>query len=580
MGRPRLLDLYCGQGGAAAGYQTAGFDVTGVDIADHSTRYPGTFIHGDALAYLAQHGHEYDAIHASPPCFAAGTPVLTRRGSVPIEEVIVGDEVWTHRNRWRPVTDTMTRESELVRVGPITTTPDHRFYSRPQRYAYDSTARRRTWGLGPADWTPAEQLRGHFVSSPLAVQTPGEWCCDPWLAGRYVADGWTGRDGIMIAVGSGKAEEFEQQAGTDWRVAATGKSCERYTRQDVELAAWLRSEFGHGAANKSIPTWVLGCDEAERARFLEGYLSGDGTVRPNGWTANTVSTQLASQLRLLALSLGYNANVREVVTSDTVVIEGRTVNQRNYWSVGITTGRGRYTRDVDGLHWFKQRKPVAYAGFGRVYDITVAEDHSFVAFGYVVHNCQGYSIATAGNPDARAKHKRLIAATRELLALTGRPWVIENVEQARSQMVAPVLLCGRSFGLAAADEDGTRLVLDRHRLFESNIDLAVPDHAPHDRALQVAGVYGGSRRAKRLAGETLAQVAPRDRYAARVERGGGYVPRSIAVQQALLGIDWMTVKGMQESIPPVYAEHVGRQLLAHLDRALAPASPEGGEQRG
>lgn len=177
--------------------------------------------------------------------------------------------------------------------------------------------------------------------------------------------------------------------------------------------------------------------------------------------------------------------------------------------------------------------------------------------------CQGYSRATAGNPNARSKHKRLIAATRELLILVGKPWVIENVEQARSQMVDPILLCGRMFGLEAVDEDGEKLVLDRHRLFESNVPIKAPAHRAHG-AEQVAGVYGGSRRAKRRPGETLAEVAPRDRHAARHIRKGGYVPRSKSVQQALLGIDWMTVKGMQESIPPVYAEHVGRQLLEAL----------------
>lgn len=178
--------------------------------------------------------------------------------------------------------------------------------------------------------------------------------------------------------------------------------------------------------------------------------------------------------------------------------------------------------------------------------------------------CQGYSIATAGNPSARAKHVRLIAATRELLKLTGRPWVIENVEQARSQMVNPVLLCGRMFGLSALDEDGAPLTLDRHRLFESNAALVAPTHPKHGSE-QVAGVYGGSRRAHRWEGESLADVAPRDRHAARYERGGGYVPRSIPVQQQLLGIEWMTVKGMQESIPPVYAQHIGIQLAAHLN---------------
>ena len=68
MNKPRLLDLFSGAGGAARGYQLAGFHVTGVDIAPQP-RYAGdVFVQGDALEYVAAHGHEYDAIHASPPC--------------------------------------------------------------------------------------------------------------------------------------------------------------------------------------------------------------------------------------------------------------------------------------------------------------------------------------------------------------------------------------------------------------------------------------------------------------------------------------------------------------------------------
>lgn len=67
MTQPRLLDLFCCQGGAGEGYRLAGFDVTGVDITPQP-RNPHRFIQGDALEYLAEHGHEYDAIHASPPC--------------------------------------------------------------------------------------------------------------------------------------------------------------------------------------------------------------------------------------------------------------------------------------------------------------------------------------------------------------------------------------------------------------------------------------------------------------------------------------------------------------------------------
>lgn len=67
MSKPRLLDLFCGAGGAGMGYHRAGFDVTGVDLADHSADYPFDFIQADALTFPLK---GFDAIHASPPCQA------------------------------------------------------------------------------------------------------------------------------------------------------------------------------------------------------------------------------------------------------------------------------------------------------------------------------------------------------------------------------------------------------------------------------------------------------------------------------------------------------------------------------
>jgi len=67
--RPRLLDLFCGPGGAGRGYADAGFEVVGVDIV-HQPHYPFEFVRGEALLALQRYGSEFDAIHASPPCQA------------------------------------------------------------------------------------------------------------------------------------------------------------------------------------------------------------------------------------------------------------------------------------------------------------------------------------------------------------------------------------------------------------------------------------------------------------------------------------------------------------------------------
>lgn len=67
--KPRLLDLFAGAGGAARGYQNAGFEVWGVDIAPQP-RYCGErFQQMDAFAYVERYGVDnFDAVHASPPC--------------------------------------------------------------------------------------------------------------------------------------------------------------------------------------------------------------------------------------------------------------------------------------------------------------------------------------------------------------------------------------------------------------------------------------------------------------------------------------------------------------------------------
>ena len=74
--RPILLDAFCKAGGAAKGYQRAGFYVVGIDIEPQPNYCGDEFVQADALDYLrtihvrcsptCRDG--YAAVHASPPC--------------------------------------------------------------------------------------------------------------------------------------------------------------------------------------------------------------------------------------------------------------------------------------------------------------------------------------------------------------------------------------------------------------------------------------------------------------------------------------------------------------------------------
>jgi len=90
----RLLDLYCGAGGAAKGYYNAGFtEIVGVDIKVQ-THYPYNFVLEDALVYVEKYGKQFDAIHASPPCQSYSRTVGRSNGApklIPITRILLRD---------------------------------------------------------------------------------------------------------------------------------------------------------------------------------------------------------------------------------------------------------------------------------------------------------------------------------------------------------------------------------------------------------------------------------------------------------------------------------------------------------
>lgn len=150
--------------------------------------------------------------------------------------------------------------------------------------------------------------------------------------------------------------------------------------------------------------------------------------------------------------------------------------------------------------------------------------------------CQGYTDLQKQN---KRMYPRLIGPVRELLARTGLPYVIENVEGA--PLDHPTLLCGTMF-------PGLRVI--RHRLFETNWPLTAPEHGPHPL------VFTHDKR--------KAHYGRLDQDVSFVQvTGGGNC--TIANARAAMGVEGRTKHELNEGIPPAYTEHIGTELMAHIE---------------
>jgi DNA (cytosine-5)-methyltransferase 1 len=143
--------------------------------------------------------------------------------------------------------------------------------------------------------------------------------------------------------------------------------------------------------------------------------------------------------------------------------------------------------------------------------------------------CQLYSLT---HRIMKSDFPDLIGPTRELLIETGLPYVIENVVEARPEMVEPIMLCGAAFELETY----------RHRLFETNWGLTEPEHPAH-----VAKTTKMGRPVK--PGEFMHVV-------------GNFT--GVDHARGVMRMPWANRDGLREAIPPAYAEWVGQQLVTHL----------------
>src|SRR6266545_1455088 len=203
----------------------------------------------------------------------------------------------------------------------------------------------------------------------------------------------TSRGEVQITCGAYEAEEVAKRLaavdGLRWH-RRDQRTAVVFTAAHIRFAQWLREHFGEYAHGKRVPAWALTMPEAWRAALLDGYLSADGATQKLMTSASTVSKQLALGVRLLALSLGYNAYLAGPRAQHNTIIEGRRVTTRPVWSVAWTAEpHPKHVQSVIDaeLLWSRVRSVAPGRRNVEVFNLSVEQDESYVADGIVVHNC-------------------------------------------------------------------------------------------------------------------------------------------------------------------------------------------------
>jgi len=317
---------------------------------------------------------------------------LTSEHLKPIEEIKVGDMVLTHRNRWRRVTATGSKIADTIvlrgnGVSSLECTPNHPFYARTRVH--------RESGYGyeyKQEWIPATDMVGRQWLNMNAATEPLPVPALP--------------DGVSLT------EPFLRLIGT-WLSLGQSSSLPAFRFDSQSINRWVMKQFG--GKEKHIPSWVYGLSENLRISLLEGYFQRMDSVR---YAQPCSGMQLLVGMKILAAGAGYRSSI--------LYEENPSIHSTGTYRIKFNTSPIDSDDFDDDGYWGRVNEKTVGRSNVLVYNLEVEDDHSYVAAGIAVHNCQSFSVAgkREGLAGASGLMFEYIRAVRELRP---RWFVWENV---------------------------------------------------------------------------------------------------------------------------------------------------------
>lgn len=411
-----------------------------------------------------------DIVFAGFPCFVKDTLVLTNNGYKEIQNVSIEDKLLTHTGHFQNIVNLQRK----IYNGPLYNfkikyhaeklkcTEEHPFYVREQTKVWNSNLRKYEYSYGNPEWINANLIKpNHLFGMVINTKTdtpsfifeknvnktrrdtitihlddPEQW----FMMGYFVGDGWIedtkksdGRNTHKIRFVFHEDDNISlEKIKKILKITYKDKSgkCNKYGCADFVWFNILK-QFGKYAHGKIIPEWVQNAPNNLIRSFIDGYIASDGhQIAPNAHRITTVSYNLAYGLQRLYLKLGIIASIDKSNRSETCIILGRTVNQRNTYQITAYTEKERSTTSfIEGNYvWYTHSEMyVTLMEQEPVYNFEVEIDNSYIVYNTIAHNCQGFS--SAGNKKEDDPRNTMFLEFLRVTKLTN-PWMIigENVK--------------------------------------------------------------------------------------------------------------------------------------------------------
>ncbi|MBU2395751.1 MAG: glycosyltransferase [Gammaproteobacteria bacterium] len=366
-------------------------------------------------------------------CFPAGTNIKTPHGTKKIEDIVEGDDVYTHKGRIRQVKKTLKRKynGDLIKIDyignnkSIYCTPEHPFLKSPDEFIKAEKLKVGDFLLSPI--TEYKEKNKIYDLSKYCFRKDDKHCWEKTskkhnrfvsldsdlcrTIGYYLAEGYCSPRGVYFTFSSKEKTIAKDLSNTIYdKIGIKSKILyfDTYIRVQFHsriLSLFFKELCDTGSRDKKLHNDLLHLSEEKTIQIIKGYFLGDGHIDKNrsGVSFTTRSKFLAYQIKNTIERLGIIASIyerldeRRLKTKScginfVVHIGGIDKNKfKDIMGFKYEVKKGSHSKNyIEDGYIYRKIKNITHikAEDIYVYNFEVEEDNSYVANEIAVHNCE------------------------------------------------------------------------------------------------------------------------------------------------------------------------------------------------